>query len=135
MDETCRPPPARGPAGHQHVAVVRQGSSTVKTTLHETDLRYTQAELRALFAWAAAADVERGGRYIAHRATISIWSQSWLTEATLHDSSSIGMLYFRWGDHNHLWLIECDERFTLDDLFQELGRLEEQALGRKVHGR
>jgi hypothetical protein len=29
----------------------------------------------------------------------------------------------------------CDEGFSLDDLLVELGRLEEKAIRRKVHGR
>jgi hypothetical protein len=33
-----------------------------------------------------------------------------------------------------LWEIETDEGFSLDDLMQELGRLELQALGRVKHG-
>jgi hypothetical protein len=33
-----------------------------------------------------------------------------------------------------LWEIETDESFSLEDLMQELGRLELQALGRVKHG-
>jgi hypothetical protein len=34
-----------------------------------------------------------------------------------------------------LWRVEIKEGFSLEDLLVELGKLEEKAIGRKVHGR
>jgi hypothetical protein len=104
-------------------------------TRHEVDLRYTRQELEALFAVARAEDVEEGGRYDARSGAINVWSHTWLSDATRHDSDTIGTLYVRWGDKNHLWLIVCDEGFSVDDLLQELGTLEQKALGRVKYGR
>ena len=83
---------------------------------------------------ARAEDVEHGGRYDARAAAINVWSHSWINEATRHDSETIGTFYFWWGDKNHLWLMQCDAGYSLQDLLIELGLLEIKALGRKVHG-
>ena len=48
----------------------------MKTTSHDVDLRYTHAELLALFQLANAEDVEQGGRYDARSAAINIWSHN-----------------------------------------------------------
>jgi hypothetical protein len=40
-----------------------------------------------------------------------------------------------WGQGNLIWQIEAEEGFSLDDLLEELGTLEEKAVGRKIHGR
>jgi hypothetical protein len=42
--------------------------------------------------------------------------------------------YFPWGDTPKIFEIETDEGFTLEDLMQELGRLELNALGYVKHG-
>lgn len=46
----------------------------------------------------------------------------------------VGTFYFRWGEQLGLCEIEIDEGFTLEDLLQELGRLERKALGHVKHG-
>ena len=38
----------------------------MNTMEHEVDVRYTEAELRVIFAKAHAEDVEQGGRYDAY---------------------------------------------------------------------
>jgi hypothetical protein len=40
-----------------------------------------------------------------------------------------------WGQGNQIWQIELEDGFSLDDLLEELGTLEQKALGRKMHGR
>jgi hypothetical protein len=104
------------------------------TTRHPVDFPYTRQELETLFRYARAQDVEQGGRYDARSAAILIWSHHWQHPATREESDIIGAFYVRWGDTPVLWQIETDEGFSLEDLMQELGRLELQALGRVTHG-
>jgi hypothetical protein len=87
----------------------------------------------ALFRYAHAHDVDRGGHYDARSAAINVWSHHWLHPATQAESETIGTFYFRW-EPPALWEIECDEGFSVDDLMGELGRLELQALGYVKHG-
>ena len=107
----------------------------MRTERHEVDLPYSEAELHAIFALALAEDVDAGGRCDSRAAAINIWSHSWVNQATRHDSATIGTFYFHWADKNHLYLIECDEGFSLDDLLHELAELETKALGHAKHGR
>jgi hypothetical protein len=111
-----------------------EGLQTMLTTRHPVDFPYTRAELEALFRYANEHDVEQGGRYDARSAAVNIWSHHWQHPATHRDSDILGSFYFDWGDHPRLWAIEADEGFTLDDLMQELGRFELQALGSVKHG-
>jgi hypothetical protein len=104
------------------------------TTRHPVDFPYTRQELETLFAYARAHDVERGGRYDARSAAVNVWSHHWQHPATREESEIIGSFYFRWGDTPALWEIETDEGFGLEDLLQELGRLELAALGYVKHG-
>jgi hypothetical protein len=104
------------------------------TTRHPVDFHYTWPELDALFRYAHAHDVEQGGRYDARSAAINVWSHHWLNAATHAESDTIGTFYVDWGPTPKLWEIETDEGFSLEDLMQELGRLELAALGRAKHG-
>jgi hypothetical protein len=104
------------------------------TTRHAVDFAYTRPELAALFQYARDHDVEQGGRYDARSACLMLWSHHWLNPATREESETIGSFYVRWTDPPVLWEIETDEGFSLEDLLQELGRLELQALGRVKHG-
>jgi hypothetical protein len=103
------------------------------TTRHAVDFAYTTQELQALFRDAHAHDVEHGGRYDARSAAINVWSHHWLNDATQEASETIGTFYVHW-DPPMVWEIETDEGFSLEDLMQELGRLELQALGYVKHG-
>lgn len=103
------------------------------TTRHPVDFAYTIQELQALFHHAHARDVEQGGRYDARSAAINVWSHHWLNDATQEESETIGTFYFHW-EPPVLWEIETDEGFSLEDLMQELGRLELRTLGRVKHG-
>jgi hypothetical protein len=51
------------------------------------------------------------------------------------ESTLIGTFSAVWGQGNQIWQIQIDEGFSFDDLLEELGTLEEKAIGRKVHGR
>jgi hypothetical protein len=103
------------------------------STMHRVDFPYTTAELEALFRYANAHDVDKGGHYDARSAAINMWSHHWANQATWEESETIGTFYFHW-DPSALYEIETDEGFSLEDLMQELGRLELKALGRVKHG-
>jgi hypothetical protein len=45
------------------------------------------------------------------------------------DALTLAVHQFRWGDKSALAAIRTDEDFSLDELMQDLGRLEWQALG------
>jgi hypothetical protein len=103
------------------------------TTRHPVDFAYTTQELQALFRYAHAHDVERGGHYDARSAAINVWSHHWLNDATQEESETLGTFYFHW-EPPALWEIETDEGFSLEALMVEFGRLELRALGRVKHG-
>src|SRR5919108_6371380 len=103
------------------------------TTRHPVDFAYTRPELEALFAYAHAHDVERGGRYDARSAAINLWSHHWAHDATRAESDVLGTFYVRW-DPPRVWLIEAEAGFGLEDLMEALGRLERDALGSVKHG-
>jgi hypothetical protein len=106
----------------------------MKTTMHHVDLRYEHEELLALFDTAERNDVEKGGRYNRRGAAIIVWSHPWTTDATRHDSDTIGTFYVRWADENCIYRIECNAGFALADLLHELALLEAAALGYRKHG-
>jgi hypothetical protein len=103
------------------------------STHHAVDFSYTRPEQEVLFRVAREQDVDQGGRYDARSATIILWSHYWLDRATFEESAIIGTFYFRW-DEPQLWQIETEDGFSLEDLLQELGRLEMKALGVVKHG-
>jgi hypothetical protein len=104
------------------------------TIRHPVDFPYTRQELQALFRVANEGDVEKGGRYDARSAAINVWSHHWQHPATREASETIGSFYGRWAPTPMLYAIETDEGFSLEDLLQELGRLELKVLGRVKHG-
>jgi hypothetical protein len=100
---------------------------------HPVDFPYTGQELQALFRVANEEDVEKGGRYDARSAAVNVWSHHWQHPATREASETVGSLYVHWAPTPMLYAIETDEGFSLEDLLQELGRLELKALGRVKH--
>jgi len=103
------------------------------TTHHAVDVADTPQELQALFRYAREQDVEHGGHDDTRSAAIIVWSHHWVHPATHEELETIGTFYVHW-DPPVLYEIETDEGFSLEDLMQELGRLELQALGRVKHG-
>ena len=61
-----------------------------------------------------------------------MWSHQWAHPATREGSETIGTFYVHW-DPPRPYEIETDEEFSLEDLRQELGRLEFNALGWVMH--
>jgi hypothetical protein len=104
------------------------------TTRHPVECPYTPQELEALFRYANDHDVDKGGRYDARSAAVNIWSHHWLHPGTKEESETIGTFYVHWAPTPMLYQIETDEGFSLEDLRQELGRWELQALGYVKHG-
>jgi hypothetical protein len=67
------------------------------------------------------------------QADINVWSHHWLNDATQEESETIGTFYVHW-DPPMLDVIETDEGFGIEDLMQELGRVELNTLGGVKHG-
>jgi hypothetical protein len=111
--------------------VWEEGDITIR---HPVEFSYTRQELEALFRLANEGDVEKGGRCDARSAAINIWSHHWQERAAWEESDTIGTFYFHWEPTPMLYEIQPDEGFSLEDLLQELGRLELQALGYVKHG-
>jgi uncharacterized protein DUF6166 len=109
--------------------------AAMEITSIEVDYRYTREELRELFDVAYAEDVEKGGRYDGRSGAINIYTHPWSSETMWAESTLMGSLYVSWGQGNRIWQMELEEGFSQEDLLQELGMLEEKALGRKLHGR
>jgi hypothetical protein len=65
----------------------------------------------------------------------NIYTHPWSSETIWAESTLMGSLYVSWGQGNRIWQMELEEGFSQEDLLQELGMLEEKALGRKLHGR
>jgi hypothetical protein len=103
------------------------------TTRHPVHFPYTPQALQALFRDANAHDVERGDRNDARSAAINVWSHHWAHPATREASETIGTCSCHW-DTPRRYEIETDEGFSLEELLQELGRLELTALGRVTPG-
>ena len=103
------------------------------TIRHPVDFTYTPQELQALFRYAREQDVEHGGHYDTRSAAIIMWSHHWAHPATREESEAIVTFDVHW-EPPAIYEIETDEGVSLDDLMQELGRLELNALGRVKHG-
>jgi hypothetical protein len=50
------------------------------------------------------------------------------------ESTRMGSFAAVWGQGNRIWQLELEAGFSLEDLLEELGSLEQKALGRKMHG-
>jgi hypothetical protein len=105
-----------------------------ETTAVEVDYQYTREELQALFDVAYGEDVTRDGRYDARSGALTIYTQPWTTEGLSAESTRMGSFAAVWGQGNRLWQLELEAGFSLEDLLEELGSLEQKALGRKMHG-
>jgi hypothetical protein len=77
--------------------------------------------------------VEKGGRDDARSAAIRVWSHHGGNSATREASVTIRTFDVH-GDPPAFDEMETDEGVSLENLFQELGRLELNALGDVKHG-
>jgi hypothetical protein len=101
----------------------------------EVNYRYTREDLKAIFDLVYEEDVERGGPYDGRSGAIHIYTHPWDRGTMTLESTLMGTFYAAWGQGNLIWQIEVEEGFSFEDLLQELGTLEEKAIGRKIHGR
>ena len=98
------------------------------------NLRYDQADLKSLLAYAKAHDIERGGRYdIRMPPRFNIWTHTWIQPGCRAESSLMFSLEFDW---KRASLISVSLRVGYDwrAFLDELARLEVAALGDTVHG-
>jgi len=121
--------PGNTPSGR-----VRPPGVMTRPNVRAVDLRYARDQLHALFQCAYAEDVEKGGRYDARSGAINIYTHPWNDETMRAESTLMGSIYAFWAEENRFWQIEIDEGFSFEDLLEELGTLEEKALGEKIHG-
>ena len=101
----------------------------------EVQYRYTREDLKAIFDLVYEEDVERGGRYDGRSGAIHVYTYPWDNETMRLESTLMGTFYAAWGQGNLIWQLEVEEGFSLEALLEELGALEEKAVGRKIHGR
>jgi hypothetical protein len=125
---------ARSEGGRRESAEDETRLATQATAV-EVEYRYTREDLKAIFDLAYEEDVERGGRYDGRSGALNVYTHAWDTEARRLESTLKGSFSAVWGQGNLIWQIEAEEGFSLDDLLEELGTLEEKAVGRKIHGR
>jgi Family of unknown function (DUF6166) len=122
------------PGGRAESEKDETGLATQAITV-EVAYRYTREDLKALFDLVYEEDVERGGRYDGRSGAINVYTQPWDTEPIRRESTLMGTFSAVWGQGNQIWQVEAEEGFSLDALLEELGTLEEKAVGRKIHGR
>lgn len=101
----------------------------------EVDYRYRRDQLEALFRQARSEEVEEGRHFDTGSAALNIWTHAWSNAAMRDESSLIGTFYAAWVEENRVWKAEVEDGFSLDDLLEVLGSLEEQALEERIHGR
>jgi hypothetical protein len=101
----------------------------------EVNYRYTREDLKAIYDLVYEEDIERGGQYDGRSGAIHVYTQPWDRETMTLQSTLMGTFSVAWGQGNLIWQIDVEEGFSLEALLEELGRLEEKAIGRKIHGR
>jgi hypothetical protein len=124
----------RSPGGRPELEESETRLATQATAV-EVNYRYTREDLKAIFDLVYEEDVERGGRYDGRSGAIKVYTHPWAHDTMRLESTLIGTFSAVWGQGNQIWQIQIDEGFSFDDLLEELGTLEEKAIGRKVHGR
>jgi hypothetical protein len=99
------------------------------------NLRYDQADLKALLRYAKAHDVELNGRYdIRKPPRLNIWTHNWLNPGCRAESSLMFRLEFAWKTAS-LMSVALQPGYNWAIFLDELARLEMAALGDTVYGR
>ncbi len=125
---------ARSPGGRSEVEEDETRLATQAAAV-EVNYRYTREDLKAIFDVVYEEDVERGGQYDGRSGAIHIYTHPWDHETLTLESTLMGTFSVAWGQGNLIWQIDLEEGFSLEALLEELGTLEEKAIGRKIHGR
>jgi hypothetical protein len=125
---------ARSPGGRPEL---EEGETRLATqaTAVEVNYRYTREDLKAIFDLVYEEDIERGGQYGGRSGAIYVYTHPWDHEAMTLESTLMGTFSVAWGQGNLIWQIDVEEGFSLEALLEELGALEQKAIGRKMHGR
>ena len=99
------------------------------------NLRYGQADLKSLLAYARAHDVERDGRYDGRKPPhINIWTHNWLHPGCRAESSLMFRLEFDLKTTS-LMSVMLQPGYDWQIFLDELARLELAALGDTVYGK
>ena len=99
------------------------------------NLRYDEADLKALLQYAKAHDVERDGRYeIRKPPRLNIWTHNWIHPGCRAESSLMFSLEFDWNTAS-LMSVMLLPGYDWQVFLDELASLECAALGDTVYGR
>jgi hypothetical protein len=99
------------------------------------NLRYDQADLQSLWAYARDHDVERDGRYdVRIPPRLNIWTHNWIYPGCKAESSLMFSLEFDW-DTIALMSVRLMPGYDWQIFLDELARLETAALGDTVYGK
>ena len=99
------------------------------------NLRYDEADLKSLLAYARAHDVERDGRYdIRIPPRLNIWTHTWIHPGCRAESSLMFSLDFDWKTGS-LMSVRLQPEYDWAIFLDELATLERAALGETVYGR
>jgi len=99
------------------------------------NLRYDRADLKALFRFAKAHDIELDGCYdIRKPPRLNIWTHTWLNPGCRAESSLMFSLEFDWKTAS-LMSVVLQPGFNWQVFLDELAKLERAALGDTVYGR
>jgi hypothetical protein len=125
---------ARSPGGRPELEADEERLAPQAVSV-EVNYRYTREDLKAIFDLVYEEDVERGGQYEGRSGAIHVYTHPWDHETRALESTLMGTFSVAWGQGNLIWQIDVEEGFSLEALLEELGTLEEKAIGRKIHGR
>ena len=101
----------------------------------QVNLRYDRADLKSLFRYANAHDVELGGRYdIRMPPRLNIWTHTWIHPGCRAESSLMFSLEFDWNTAS-LMSVMLQPGYDWQVFLDELARLERAALGDTVYGK
>jgi hypothetical protein len=99
------------------------------------NLRYDQGDMKSLWSYAKAHDVERDGRYDVRRPPcLNIWTHTWIHPGCRSESSLMFSLEFDWNTAS-LMSVVMQPGYDWQVFLDELAKLEKAALGDTVYGR
>jgi hypothetical protein len=127
-------PEAQSPGGRPEVEESEIRLATPAASV-EVNYRYTREDLKAIFDLVYEEDVERGGPYDGRSGAIHVYTHPWDQGTMTLESTLMGTFSVAWGQGNLIWQVDVEEGFSLEALLEQLGTLEERAIGRKIHGR
>ena len=103
------------------------------------DFQYSRVQLLMLKNWARVQTVNRGGRYEVDveddEVKITVWTTPQITEQEKIISTIIGTFSLILSEKNRITEIGIEEAYTITDLLHELAIQEQEALGRRMHGK